>query len=108
VTHRESDVARLWGRGFTNAEISSRLRMGVRQIQRYKKNPQVIALATQIREQVNPSATDTLRELLTDPSPGIRLQAARTLLLTPLPQGEDDPEADDPDGTPRITVIERK
>jgi HEAT repeat protein len=104
VTVKEEMVARLWGRGYTNAEIASRVKIGGRQVQRCKKNPAVQALAQRIREQTDPSAVDVLRELLTSRSETVRLQAARTLLLTPI--AAEEPEEDD-DGAPRITVLAR-
>jgi hypothetical protein len=105
VNHKEDACARLAGRGYTIAEIASRMKLGRRQVQRYVNTPEARALAREIREQIDPDATDVLRELLHSRSESIRLQAARTLLLTPVP-AEADLDAED-DGSPRITVTAR-
>jgi hypothetical protein len=100
LSQRDTAIARLRGMGYSQPETAARLKLSTRTVQRVMKQPEAQAFAQRIREQHDPQATDVLRALLSSANESIRLQAARTLLLTPVP--DDDPD----DDRPRITVYE--
>jgi len=101
LTPRDTQICRLTARGYDRGEVAVRTNVSAKTVQRVLKQPEAQALVRKIQEQVDPSAVEVLRELLSSPSDSIRLSAARALLQTPLPY--DDPETD-ADERPRITV----
>ena len=101
MSPRDTQICRLTARGYDRGEVAVRTNVSTKTVSRVLKRPESQALVQRIREQVDPSAVQVLRELLSSPSDSIRLSAARTLLQTPLPL--DDPETD-ADERPRITV----
>jgi hypothetical protein len=96
----ERRIAELVGMGYQYARVAEIMGTSVRSVQRVMSVPEMKTLAAQVREtRGDPDAVSVLKELMLDPSPQIRLGAAKALLVAP-PQAE--PDA----GTTRVTVVE--
>jgi HEAT repeat protein len=86
----ERRTAELVGMGHEYARIAEIMSTSVRSVQRVMSVPEMKKLASEVREtRGDPDAVSVLKELLLDPSPSIRLGAAKALLVAP-PQAEPD------------------
>jgi predicted transcriptional regulator len=95
--HRAA-LVRYMGNGMTQPEIARALGIGVRTIREHlAADPSIRVEAAERLEKKDPGAVETLRALLADPDPRIRLGAATALLRAP------DPDAD-PAGQQIVTL----
>ncbi len=95
---RRRRVAELTGRGLAQTDIARRLGCSVRTVRRDLAEPVIAARAREVRSQVDPSASDVLRDLLSSEREDIRLAAARALLTLKVP--------DLPDGATESSAVQ--
>lgn len=81
LSHKQKRAARLLAAGHTQARVAARVGCGDRTIREwFEKRPDFRALVESEREAMrDPSVLDTLRDLLNDDNPRIRLGAAQEL-----------------------------
>lgn len=99
---KERMLAKMIGRGYTRTEAALRLDVSTKTVTRTLKKAEVVALAQETMEAIDPDAADVLRELLSSEREEIRLRAAMALLRDPPP-----PPEDAPSNVPTITVVDR-
>ena len=104
LTALQKRVGRLLARGYSQPETARRAGIAPRTIRYWlSRNPDFVAYVKGYADTLpEPSARDTLRELLQSPSEQIRLSAARALLLDAGARDEEE-ETRQP-GTSKVTV----
>jgi hypothetical protein len=96
----ERRIAELVGIGYDYARVAEIMATSTRSVQRVMATPEGKELAAKTRdERGDPDAVSVLKALLLDPSPSIRLGAAKALLVAP-------PQATPDDGAVRVSVVE--
>lgn len=83
MTDRDRRIAEMTGRGMSRQEVADAIGVSPKTVQRTLAVPEVRAVAQAVQAQVDPSAQQVLRSLLTHSDAGIRLRAAVALLQRP-------------------------